>query len=59
MELSRKFKDIRQPFGMFDQFLITVGFECECESLTLLGVQPQTLLELGLVMTDDGWRCSM
>ena len=54
VELSRKFKDIRQPFGMFDQFLITVGFECECESLTLLGVQPQTLLELGLVMTDGG-----
>ena len=38
VELSRKFKDMRQPFGMIDQFLITVGFEDECESLTLLGV---------------------
>ena len=40
VELSRKFKDMRQPFGMMDQFLITVGFEDECESLTLHGVQP-------------------
>ena len=54
VELFIKFKDVRQPFGMFDQFLITVGFEDECVSLTLLGVQPQRLLELGLVMTDDG-----
>ena len=37
---------------MIDQFLITIGFEDECEPLTLLAVQPQTLLELGLVMTD-------
>ena len=29
---------------MIDQFLITVGFEDECVSLTLLGVQPQTVV---------------
>eukprot|EP00435_Cladocopium_sp_Y103_P036519 s730_g9.t1 len=38
VELSRKFKDTRQPFGMIDQFLLTIGFEDECESLTLLGL---------------------
>ena len=53
-ERSRKFKDMRQPFGMIDQFLITVGFEDGCESLTLHGVQPPTLWELGFVMIDDG-----
>ena len=39
---------------MIDQFLLTVGFEDECECLTLLGVEPQTLLELGLVAVDEG-----
>eukprot|EP00435_Cladocopium_sp_Y103_P051799 s2915_g16.t1 len=38
---------------MIDQFLLTIGFEDECESLTLLGVEPQTLLELGLVVGDE------
>ena len=54
VELSRKFKDMRQPYGMIDQFLLTIGFEDECECLTLLGVEPQTLLELGLVAVDEG-----
>ena len=53
VELSRKFQDMRNPFGMIDQFLLTIGFEDECESLTLLGVEPQTLLDLGLVVVDE------
>eukprot|EP00435_Cladocopium_sp_Y103_P067671 s701_g30.t1 len=53
VELSRKCKDMRKPFGMIDQFLLTIGFEDECESLTLLGVEPQTLLEMGLVAVDE------
>ena len=40
VELSRKFKDMKYPFGMIDQFLLTIGFEDECETLTLLGVWP-------------------
>ena len=46
-------KNMRNPFGMIDQFLLTIGFEDECESLTLLGVEPQTLLDLGLVVVDE------
>ena len=53
VELSRKFKDMRHPFGMIDQFLLTIGFEDECETLTLLGVEPQSLLDLGLVVVDE------
>ena len=53
VELSRKFKDMRNPFGMIDQFLLTIGFEDECETLTLLGVEPQSLLDLGLVVVDE------
>ena len=49
MELSRRFKTIRDPFQMIDQFLLIIGFEDECGSLTLLGVEDQTLLQLGLV----------
>ena len=40
------------PFGMIDKFLLTIGFEDECESLTLLGVETQTMLDLGLVVVD-------
>ena len=32
VELSTGFKDMRQPFGMINQFLLSVGFEDECES---------------------------
>ena len=53
VELSRKFSDMRNPYGMIDQFLLTIGFEDECESLTLLGVETQTLLDLGLVVVDE------
>eukprot|EP00435_Cladocopium_sp_Y103_P016755 s3453_g4.t1 len=53
VELSRKFSDLRNPSGMIDLFLLTIGFEDECESLTLLGVEPQTLLDLGLVVVDE------
>ena len=44
---------MREPFPMIDQFLLTSGFEDECESLTLLGVEDQTLLQLGLVAVGD------
>jgi hypothetical protein len=44
---------MRHPFGMIDQFLLTIGFEDECETLTLLGVEPQSLLDLGLVVVDE------
>ena len=53
VELSRKVQDMRNPFGMIDQFLLTIKFEDECESLTLLGVEPQTLLDLGLVGQEE------
>ena len=43
----------RDPFGMIDRFLLTVGFDAECETLTFLGVQPHTLQDLGLVAVDD------
>ena len=54
VELFKKFKDMHQPFGVIDRFLITILFEDECEPVTLYGVQPPTLLELGFVMIDDG-----
>ena len=55
VELARRFKRMRQPFGMIDQFLLTVGFEDECETLTLLGVEEQNLTQLGLVAVgEDG-----
>ena len=38
---------------MIDQFLLTIGLEDDCESLTLLGAEPQTLLDLGLVAVDE------
>ena len=38
---------------MIDQFLITVGFDADCEALTFLGVEPHSLLDLGLVVVDD------
>ena len=38
---------------MIDQFLLTIGFEDECESLMLLGVEDQTVLQLGLVAVGD------
>ena len=52
-EFSRNFQEMRNPCGMIDKFLLTIGFEDECESLTLLGVEPQTLLDLGLVVVDE------
>ena len=52
-ELSAKFMDKRYPFGMIDQFLITVGFDADCEALTFLGVEPHLLLDLGLVGVDE------
>ena len=53
VELSRKMSDLRHPFGMIDQFLLTIGFEDECETLTMPGVETQTLLDLGLVVVDE------
>jgi hypothetical protein len=50
VELSAKFMDKRYPFGMIDQFLITIGFDVDCETLTFLGVAPHSLLDLGLVV---------
>ena len=38
---------------MIDQFLLTVGFDADCEALTILGVEPQTLLDLGLVVVNE------
>ena len=37
-EVVQKVQGHASTFWMIDQFLITVGFEDECESLTLLGV---------------------
>ena len=45
--------DKRSPFGMIDQFLHPLRFDADCETLTPLGVEPQTLLELGLVVVDE------
>ena len=47
VEVSSKFMDRRSPFGMIDQFLLTIGFDADCETLTLIGVEPHTLLDLG------------
>ena len=44
---------MREPFGMIDRFLLTIGFEDECEALTILGVEQQTLLQLGFVAVGD------
>ena len=44
VEVSTKFMEKRSPFGMIDQFLLTIGFDAGCETLTILGVEPQTLL---------------
>ena len=35
VEVSSKFMDRRSPFGVSDQFLLTSGFEADCETLTL------------------------
>ena len=35
VEVSSKFMDRRSPFGVSDQFLLTIGFEADCETLTL------------------------
>ena len=53
VEVSSKFMDRRSPFGMIDQFLLTIGFEADCETLTLIGVEPHTLLDLGLVAVNE------
>ena len=53
VELRAKFIDNRYPFGTIDQFLITVGFDADCEAHTSLGVEPHTLLDLGLVVVDE------
>ena len=45
--------DLRNPFGMIDQFLLTIGFEDECETLMILVVETQSLLDLGLVVVDE------
>ena len=34
--------DLRNPFGMIDQFLLTIGFEDECETLMILVVETQS-----------------
>ena len=53
VEVSSKFMDRRSPFGMIDQFLLTIGFDADCETLTLIGVEPHTLLDLGLVAVNE------
>ena len=53
VEVSAKFMRKPDPFGMINQFLLTVGFDAECETLTFLGVQEHTLSDLGLVAVDD------
>ena len=53
VEVSAKYMDRRAPFGMIDQFLLTVGFDADCEVLTILGVESQTLLDLGLVVVNE------
>lgn len=53
MEVSTKFMERRSPFGMTDPFLLTMGFDAGCETLTILGVEPQTLLDLGLVVVNE------
>ena len=45
--------DKKHPFGMTDRFLITVGFDTDCEAFTFLGVEPHALLDLGLVVVDE------
>ena len=44
---------MREPFGMIDQFLLKICFEDECESLTVLGVEMQTLLGFSFVACGD------
>ena len=51
VEVSAKFMDRRSPFGMIDQFLLTIGFDADCETLTR--VEPQTLLDFGLVVVNE------
>ena len=53
VEVSSKFMDRRSPFGMIDQFLLTTSFDADCETLTLIGVEPHTLLVLGLVAVNE------
>ena len=53
VEVSSKFRDRRSPFGMIDQFLLTIGYDADCETLTLIGVEPHTLLDLGLVAVNE------
>ena len=53
VEVSAKFMDKKHPFGMTDRFLITVGFDTDCEAFTFLGVEPHALLDLGLVVVDE------
>lgn len=45
--------DKRRCFGMIGQFLLSFGFEADCAALTLLGVEPHTLLDLGLVVVNE------
>ena len=44
---------MREPRGMINQFLLRIGFEDECETLTLLGLKEQTLSDLNLVAVGD------
>ena len=44
--------DGRAPFGMTALFLLTVSFDADSETLTGHGVEPQTLLALGLVVVN-------
>eukprot|EP00435_Cladocopium_sp_Y103_P067737 s576_g30.t1 len=55
VEVSAKFMEKRSPSGMIDQFLPTIGFdfEADCETLTLLEMEPHTLLDLGLVVVNE------
>ena len=52
-EFSRIFPEMRNSCWMIEKLFLTIGFEDERESLTLLGVEPQTLLDLGLVVVDE------
>ena len=50
--MSSKFMDKLSPFAMIDQILLTIGLESDRETLTMLGVEPPTLLDLGLVVVN-------
>ena len=54
VELARRFKRMREPFGVIDQFLLTVSFEDECGTLKLLAVEDKDLSQLGFVTVAAG-----